>query len=178
MIRLVPLVFAGAAFAVPVLASQERAVAAIGLVGLLLAMSGIIGSWRWPITGAAGAFLLAYAVALLVADPPPSIAVSAGLGLAIFLLLQSADLAFRTRRTAADLTVLLVQFGRWILLGGGVLMTAVLGLGLAAALAASLPAAASPFLAAAGALGIVISIAAIVARAARARARGSSASEE
>ncbi len=180
MMRLVPAAFAGTAFAVPLLVSQERVVAVIGLVGLLLAAGGIIAFWRWPVAGAAGAFLLAYAVALLVADPSPSVVVSAGLGLAIFLLLQSADLAFRTRHATADLTVLRAQVTPWLVLGGGVLVTAVLGLSLAAALAPALPAAAAPFLAAAGALGIVISMAAIVVRAARgasprARARASSA---
>ena len=167
MIRLAPAAFAGVAFAVPLLVVQVKAVAGVCLVGLCLAILGIIASWRWAVTGAAGTFLLAYAVALLLAEAPPRMVVSAGLGLAIFLQLQSADLALRAHRAAGDLSVLRVHFTRWLALGGGVLGTAVLGVALAVALVPALPAAAAPFLAGAGALGMVVSAAAIVARAAR-----------
>jgi hypothetical protein len=173
MARLAAAAFACAAFAMPLLVARERAVAAIGAMGVLLAVLGIAAGWRWPITGAAGVFLVAYTAALLRAEAAPGVVVSAGLGLAIFLLLQSADLARRARHASPGLAVLLAQLRRWLVLGGAVLAAAVLGVGLAVALAPALPAAAAPFVAGAGAFGIVATIAAIVVRAARtARLRG------
>jgi hypothetical protein len=174
MVRLAPAALACVAFAAPLLVARERPVALLGLLGLLLAAVGLIACWRWPITGAAGVFLLEYVLALLVAQASTSFVFSAGFGVTLFLLLQSADLALRTRHAAADLTVLLGQVGRWFGLGGGVLVAGVLGVGLAMALAPSLPVAASPFLAGAGALGIVVSVAAMVVHAARRRSRGPS----
>jgi hypothetical protein len=168
MTFLAPAAFAGAAFAAPLLVVREPAVMGVGAIGLLLAALGITGGWRWPVTGAAGVFLVAYTAALLRAGTGPGVAVSAGLGLAIFLLLQSADLDRRARAASPGLAVLFTHLGRWVLLGGAVLVVAVLGVGLAVALAPALPVAAAPFVAGAGALGIVASVAAIVVRTARA----------
>ena len=168
MIHLVPLAFALAALAVPLLVAPHRAVAGVGLVGVLLVGVGIASFWRWPFTAAAALFLGEHAAALLLAgDASPGLIASAGLGVAIVLLLQSADLTVRARHAVGGAAVLRAQLIRWLVLGGGGLAGAGLGTGLAVALAPALPAAAAPFLAGAGVLGIVIGVAALAVRAAR-----------
>jgi len=177
MIRLVAAALAIVLFIVPLLMAPEKVVAVIGLAGLLLAAAGIIARWRWPVTGAAGVFLVEYALALWVAEvsgsaASGSIVGAAAFGLAILLLLQSADLALRARHAIVDAAVLRAQLGRWIALGVGGLAAVMLAVVLAGALAPALPPAASPFLAAAGALGIVLTVATSVVHAARSAAQG------
>ena len=88
-------------------------------------------------------------------------------GLAILLLLQSSDLAHRARRADVGAGVVRSQIGHWIGLGAGTLAAALLAVASAHGLAASLPFAATPFLAAAGALGTMVGLAIVIARAAR-----------
>jgi hypothetical protein len=64
MIRLAAVLFALVLFVVPLLTAAMPAVAAAGLMGLLLAAVGIAGLWRWPVTAAACVFLTDYAAAL------------------------------------------------------------------------------------------------------------------
>lgn len=172
MIRLASVALAIVLFLGPLLMVRARAVAVIGLVGLLLATAGIIAPWRWPVTGAACVFLVEYAVALWMVEASGSIVGAAAFGLAILLLLQSGDLALRARHAIVDAAVLRGQLGRWIALGGGGLAAVMLAVMAAGAIAPLLPPAASPFLAAAGALGIVLTIATSVVHAARNAARG------
>jgi hypothetical protein len=166
--RLVPAAVALSAFAVPLVVTAHRVVAGIGLVGLLLVAVGTVALWRWPFTSAAAVFLVEYAAALLLAGEAPSnLVVAVGVGVAVLLLLQAADLAIRARQAIGGLAVLRAQLARWLVLGGGGLVGSALGVGLAIALAPLLPPAAAPFLAGAGALGIVVIVAAIVVRASR-----------
>ena len=67
-----------------------------------------------------------------------------------------------TRRSTA--AVVRSQIGRWLGLGGVGLAAAVLAMELADALAAGVPLAATPFLAAAGALGVILALAAVMMR--------------
>ena len=168
MTRLAPGAFALAAFAVPLVVRPHRAVAVIGVAGLLLVTVGMIAVWRWPFTAAAAAFLGEYAATLLVgAETSPGLLVSVGVGLAIVLLLQSADLAVRAHHAVGGVAVLGAQLLRWLVLGGVGLAGAALAVGLALALAPALPPSAAPFLAGAGVLGIVVGVAALALRAPR-----------
>lgn len=176
MIRLAAAALAIVLFLVPLLMAREKVVAVVGLVGLLLAAAGIIALWRWPVTGAACVFLVEYALALWVAGSAGTIVGAAAFGLAILLLLQSGDLALRARHAIVDAAVIRAQLGRWIALGGSGLAAVMLAVVLAGAIAPWLPPAASPFLAGAGVLGIVITLATSVVRAARSAARGTRAS--
>ena len=172
MIRLVAASFALVLCVVPLLMAPEKIVGVTGLVGLLLAAVGIAVLWRWPVTAAACAFLVEYALALWVAEASASIAVAPAFGLGILLLLQSADLACRTRHAAVDSAVVRSQIGHWVGLGAGTLAAAMLALAAAHGLAASVPFAATPFLAAAGALGMIVGLAVVIAHAARSASRG------
>ena len=172
MIRLAPALFAVALSGAPLLVAPVKVVGAAGLVGLLLAAAGIIASWRWPLTAASCAFLVEYALALLVADAPVNIVGAAAFGLGIVLLVESADLASRARRAVVGRAVIWSQLGHWVGLGGGILVTALVALALAQGLATALPFAATPFLAAAGAVGMMIGLALVIAHAARPALRG------
>jgi len=149
------------------LVTPEKIVCVVGLMGLLLAAAGIAAGWRWPLTAAACAFLVEYALAFLVVEAPSNSVAAAGFGLGTFLLLQAADLALRTRRAAVGRGVIWSHLGRLVGLGGGILVAALLAVAGAQGLAGFLPFAAAPFLAAAGALGVMIGLAIVVARAAR-----------
>lgn len=171
MMRVAVAVAAIALGGAPLMMAPVGVVGVVGAVGLALAAVGIVAPWRRPITAAACAFLVAYALALLVAEAPPNIVAAAAFGVGLLALLQAGDLALRTRRAAVSPTVIWSQLGRGIGLAAGVLAAALLAVALAQGLAPALPFAATPFLAAAGALGIMVGLAAVIARAAH-RARG------
>jgi hypothetical protein len=171
MIRLAPALVAVALAGAPLLVSPHKAVGLAGAAGLLLAAAGIAAGWRWPITAAACAFLLDYALALWIAQAPSSIAAAVGVGVGILVFLQAADLAHRGRRAAVDGAVVWSHLIQWAGFGAGVLVAALLAVAAAHGLMGMLPFAAAPFLAAAGALGTVVGLALMIARAAR-RASG------
>src|SRR5262245_6998122 len=171
MIRLAVASFAIALAGAPLLVAPEKVVGVAGSVGLLLAAVGIATPWRWPVTAAACLFLVEYALALLVAGAPANIVAAAAFGLGLVFLMESADLAIRTRRAAADRGVIWSQLGHWIGLASAVLVAALLAVAVAHGLAAFLPFAATPFLAAAGALGTMIGLAIVILHAARRAAK-------
>ena len=170
MIRLLPAAI-GAAIAValaaaPVVIMPEPPVAVTALAGLLLAAVGIAARWRWPATAAAAVFLVDYTAALWLADARASIAGAAGFGLGLLYLLESLDLAGRAHGATVDTAVIRSHLGRWTGFGAATLGAAALLVAVASALAAPMPPAVAPILAAAGALGVVAIIAVFVTRAA------------
>ena len=167
MIRLPAAAPAAVLFVVPVLTATVPAVAVLALIGLLLAAVGVATLWRWPVTSAACVFLTDYAVALWLADAPVSVAVAAGFGLSLLLLLQSVELARCMRHATVDAGVARSLVTRWFGFGAAMLVATLLAMPPAFALAALVPYAAAPFVAAAGALGAVLALAATVLRARR-----------
>jgi xanthosine utilization system XapX-like protein len=165
MMRLLAAASAGALFVLLCLATPARAVAVVGLVGLLLAAVAIAVLWRWLATAAACVFLVGYAVALWIERRPVDVLPPLGFGLALVLLLEAVDLACRTRGATIHGGVVRAALGRWAVLGAGSLLTVILTMELAARLAGALPAVASPLLAVAGALGSVLVLAALCRRA-------------
>lgn len=154
-------------FALPLVSAPETPIAAIGLIGVGLAAVGIATLWPWFVTAAACVFLVEYAAALSLAAAAVNVIIALGFGVGLVVLLHAAELARRVRRAAVDTGVLSAQINRWMGFGGGVFATAILAMALAGGFAASIPAVAAPFLAAAGALGAVVTLAALVTRAAR-----------
>jgi hypothetical protein len=167
MMRLLVALITVVLFALPLLSASVTPVMAIGLVGVGLAVVGIAILWPWFVTAAACVFLVEYAAALWLAAAPVNIAVALVFGVGLVLLLHAAELARRVRRATVNAAVIYAQIVRWIGFGGGVFATAILAMALAGRLAASMPFVAAPFLAAAGALGVVLALAALLIRAAR-----------
>ena len=170
MIRFVPAAI-GAAIAValaaaPVVIMPEPPFAVTALAGLLLVMVALAARWRWPATAAAAVFLVDYTAALWLADTRASIAGAAGFGLGLLYLLESLDLAGRAHGATVDTAVIRSHLGRWTGFGAATLGAAALLVAVASALAAPMPPAVAPILAAAGALGVVAIIAVFVTRAA------------
>ena len=164
MIRLAAAAFAAVLFVLPVLTAAVPVVTVAGLVGLLLAVLGIATLWRWPVTSAACVFLTDYAAALWLADAPVSVGGAAGFGLSLLLLLQSVELARCMRHATVDAGVARSQIAQWIGFGVATLVTTLLAMPVAAALAGLVPFAAAPFVAAAATLGTVLALAAAVLR--------------
>ncbi|HUK62636.1 MAG TPA: hypothetical protein VLV15_04860, partial [Dongiaceae bacterium] len=136
------------------------------LAGLLLAAAAIIARWRWLVTPVACVFLAVYTGALVGAGAPLAIVPALGFGLALVVLLEAADLAIRVRGVTVEGGVIRWALARWIGLGGGVFVAAVLTVAMAGSLAETLPDAAAPLLAAAGALVSVLIVAILIRRAA------------
>jgi hypothetical protein len=95
-----------------------------------------------------------------------SIAGAAGFGLGLLYLLESLDLAGRAHGATVDAAVIRSHLGLWTGFGAATLGAAALLVAVAGALAAPMPPAVAPILAAAGALGVVAIIAVFVTRAA------------
>jgi hypothetical protein len=147
------------------LTTRAPAVAVAGLVGLLLATVAIAALRRWLATAAACVFLIGYATALWLDRLPVSIVPALGFGLVLCFLLEAVDLACRVRGATVTGGVVRAVLARWIVLGAGTFVAAMLAMALATFFAAAVPAAASPLLAAAGALGSVWILATLVRRA-------------
>lgn len=162
MTRIPAAVFALVLFAVPFLTAPIKPVAAVGMLGLLLAAVGISGLWRWPVTAAACVFLIDYAGALWVARASVSVGSAVAFGLALLLLLESVELARALRRASVDTRVIRSQLTAWSGFAVATFAGILLGLSLAGSLVASIPFAAAPFIAGAAALGVVLALAAII----------------
>jgi len=164
MIRLPAALFAAVLFVVPVLTATVPAVTVLALIGLLLGAVGIATLWRWPVISAACVFLTDYAAALWLADAPVSVAVAVGFGFSLLLLLESVELARCMRHATVDAGVARSLATRWFGFGAALLVATFSAMPLAFALAALVPYAAAPFVAAAGVLGAVLALAATVLR--------------
>jgi hypothetical protein len=165
MTRLLAAGSAGALFALLRLATPSAVVSVAGLLALILAAAAIATRWRWAATAAAVVFLMGYALALRIESRPVALGSALAVGLALLLLLAAADLAVRAHRASIHGPVLATTLARWSALAAGSFLTATLAMELAAVLARALPAMASPLLAAAGGLGSVLVLAALVRRA-------------
>ena len=164
MIRVPAAAAAVALIALLRLTSRSEVVLWVGLVGLVLAAVALAASWRWAATAAAVLFLVGYTLALALERRPVEPGVALGFGLALLVLLAAVDLTGRARGATVRGPVLGRTVGRWIALGAGSLLAATLAMELAAAAAATVPAIASPLLAAAGGLGSVLVVAALFRR--------------
>jgi hypothetical protein len=167
LMRLPALAFALVLYVVLLRVAPIRPGATLGLAGLALALVGMVTLWRWPVTAAACVFLTGYATSLWLADAPVSVLAATGVGLALLFLLESAELARATRGTAVGAGVVRSQALRGMAFGAATLVTALLVTTGAGALAAVVPSATAPFVAAAGALGVVLALAAAVRHATR-----------
>jgi len=164
MIRLPAAAFAAVLFVVPVLPAAVPVVTVLGLIGLLLAAVGIATLWRWPVTSAACVSLTDYTAALWLTDAPVSVAAAAGFGLSLLLLLQSIELARCMRHATVDAGSARSIIARWCGFGAVMLVATLSAMPLAIPLAALVPHAAAPFVAAAGVLGAVLALTATVLR--------------
>ena len=162
--RLAAASFAVILFVVTYLTAPSQMVAVPGVIGLLLATLSIVTLWRWPVTAAACVFVSDYALALWVTEPSVSVVTAASFGLALLLLLQSVELARCARHAAVDIGVVRSQIIGWMAFGAVILGMAMLIMALARGLAAAVPFAAAPLLAAAGALGVVLALATALTR--------------
>jgi len=163
-------VAAGAAlvlYGVPMLVAPLPALAWASASGVLLVALGLVTRWRWPITIAACVFVTSYAVALWLTDAAPRLIGAAGFGLAVLLLVHASELARCTRGATVDGAVARSQVVGWVLFGAATVATSALVAGLAHGIAAAVPFNAAPVLAAAAALGVVLSLAAMSATSSR-----------
>ncbi len=119
---------------------------------------GIAALWRSLLTAAACLFLTDHAAALWVAGASGA----AGFGLSLLFLLEAVELGRRVRHAAVGTGVVRSQMVRGVGFAAATLAATMLVTALAGALAASVPFAAAPFVAAAGALGVVLAVAAAV----------------
>ncbi len=167
MIRPPAVAFAVVLFVVPLLTAPIPAVAVTGLIGLLLAAVGIATLWRWAVTAAACVLLIDHAAALWVAGASVSVVGATGFGLSLLFLFQSVELARCVRHAAVEIGVVRSQIVYWMGFGTATLAATMLVMALAGPVAASVPFAAAPFVAAAGVLGVVLALAAAVTGATR-----------
>ena len=166
MIRAVATAAALVVFMVPLLATPTLPIAVPGGIALILAVAGIVVSWRWPVTAAACVFVIDYAAALLLAGPSVSVVGAALFGLALLILLQSADLARAARHAVVDPAVLRSQAIGWAAFGAATVCTAAVVMVFARAVAGAIPLTAAPLLAAASALGVILALGTALTRAA------------
>jgi len=162
MMRLAAAGFAAAAFAVPLLTARPRALLVIDLFGLLLAALGIAMLWRWPVTAAACVFLVDYAAGLWLVSISPRVIGATVFGLSLLLLLQCVELARATRGATIEAAVIRSQGRAWAGFGAGTLAAALLLVAAAGGVVDTIPFTAAPFLAAVGALGVLLTLAATV----------------
>jgi len=152
------------AFVLPLLTARPRALVLTDVVGLLLATIGLITLWRWAATAAACLLLVSYAVALWLAARPPSAVGPTIFGLALLGLLQSIELGRTLRRATIEASVVRSQLLGWTGFAMGVVAGVMLLAAAARGVAAIIPLTVAPFLAAAGALGVLATVAAMLRR--------------
>ena len=163
MMRLLAVVAALVLFTASVTAAPLRPIVAGGGVALLFALAGIVTLRRWLASMAAGLFAANYALALRLTDAKVDVIGSAAFGFGLLLLLQPLEVA-RCRRRAADLGVTRSQLTGWLVFGVVIPGVVVLTFGLSHGLASSVPLLAAPLLAAAGAIGVLLGLAAALTR--------------
>jgi hypothetical protein len=103
-----------------------------------------------------------YAGVLWLASAPLSVVRATAFGLSLLLLLQSLELARCTRRSMVDAGVVRSQIVGWAGFAACTLAVAMLVVALAGGLVEAIPFSAAPFVAAVGALGVVLTLAAAV----------------
>ena len=159
MTRLATATFAVFLFLVPVSTTAWPGVAMAAAAALALAALGIVTTWRWPIMAAACLFATDYTAALWIAKPPVSIVTAAAVGVALLLLLQSAELSRCLRHATIGPGLVRAKLLGWLGLAGLTVATAMVLTVLARLVAGTIPFLAAPVLAAVGALGVVLALA-------------------
>ena len=167
MIRIPAAVLALVLFAIPCAIAPLKPVVVVGVLGLALAAAGIGALWPWLVIAAACVLSTEYATALVLARAPLGVGSALAFGLALALLLASIALGRGLRHATVNARVIRSQIAVWLGFITATLGATLLGLSLAGGLAASIPFAAAPFLAALAALGVVLALAAIIKRPAR-----------
>jgi hypothetical protein len=162
MIRLPAAILALVLFAIPLRLAPIKPLAVAGGLALLLAAVGIGGLWRWPVTAAACVFLLQYAGALWVVRGPVDVGSAVAFGLALVILLASIELGRGVRRATVDTRAVRSQLGAALSFAVATLALTLVGLAIARGLAASIPLAAAPLVAALAAIGILVALAAVL----------------
>jgi hypothetical protein len=152
---------------VPYATAPYAFVAAPAALGLGLAALSAATLRRGPATAAACVFTADYALALWVTGSTGQLVGAVGFGLALLLLLHALELARSARGAAVDVGVVRSQLSGWATFGVAALGVAVLVGGIARGLAGTVPLAAAPLIAALGALGVVLALAAALTRATR-----------
>jgi hypothetical protein len=163
MMRLLAVVGALTLFATAVATAPLRPIAAGGGVALLFAVAGIVTLRRWLVSTAASVFVADYALALRLADSTVDVIGGTAFGIALLLLLQPLEVA-RCGRRALDVGVTRSQLRGWLVFGVAIPGVVVLAVGLSHGIATSVPALAAPLLAAAGAIGVLLGLAAALTR--------------
>jgi len=164
MIRLAAAVCAVLALVVPLATARPPALVVGALVGLSLAVVGIVMLWRWLVTAAACVFLVTYAAALWLAPAAPGAFGPAVLGLSILLMLQCVELGRATGGATIAGAAVRSQILAWVGFAAGTLAGSMLVVTVGGALVASIPLAAAPLVAAASALGVLLALAVMATR--------------
>ena len=159
MIRVAAVAAALVLFVLPQITAPIPVVLAAGVIGLVLAATGMATLWRWPGTAAACIFVTDYALALWVGGPSVGVVEAAGFGLALLVLLQSLELARCARHATVDAGVVRSLIVGWTGFAAATMAIAMLIMALARGVAAAIPFAAAPLVAAACALGVVLALA-------------------
>jgi hypothetical protein len=160
--RLPAVVFALVLGGIPLVLAPIKPVAVGVGLGLVLAVAGIVGFWRAPVLAAACVISIDYTAALWIARAPLNVGVAVAFGLTLLLLLQSVELGRALRRARVDARLIRSQIAAWSGFATATVGVTLLGLALAGGLAASIPFAVAPFVAALAALGVVLALSVIV----------------
>jgi hypothetical protein len=174
MIRSLSALCAVGLAAAPLLVLAMPIVALAGALGVLLAAGGIAFNRAALVSAGSLVFLAEYAGAVWAAGGLVNAAGATGFGVALALMVDTADLARRMPRGAGDeLAIARAQLGRWIRLAGASCVAAATITVSAGTIASALPVVGTPLLAAAGAVGAVLLAALVISRnAGRARSTG------
>ena len=167
MIRVVAAVCAVFLFVVPAWTAAMPIVTVLGIAALALAAAGMVSPWRWPSVASACLFATDYALALWVTQAPVGVLTPAVTGAALLILLEAGELARTLRPATVGAAVVQSQLAGWLVFGGAAVASASVLTGLARGMAGTIPGAAAPLLAALGALGVVLALAAALSAAAR-----------
>ena len=163
MMRVLPLLGALTLFAIVVTTAPLRPVVAGGTLALLFAVAGVLTLRRWLSTTAACLLAVDYALALSLANGVVQLVGATVFGIALLLLLQPLELA-RCARYATDVGVTRSQLAGWIVFGVVMPGVVVLAFGVSRTIASSVPVLLAPLLAAAGAIGVLLGLAAGLTR--------------
>jgi hypothetical protein len=134
-----------------------------GGLALLFALAGVVTLRGWLSTTAACLFVADYALALSLTDGLGQFVRATVFGIALLLLLQPLELA-RCARYATDVGVMRSQVTGWLVFGVAMPGVIVLAFGVAHTIASSVPVLLAPLVAAAGAIGVLLGLAAGLTR--------------
>jgi hypothetical protein len=164
MMRLAALVLLAAMASLPLsIRPSPLAVAWLAAAAVLIGGVGVV-AWSVPMVTAAGSLVvIAYALALVVGRPAADPLTAIVLGAALVLLLALVHFAGRTRGAALGPSVLAAQARQWLAVVGLGAAVAVALTAAAAPLGAALRSAALPLVVVAAALGAILTVGGVIA---------------